>query len=132
VRLSFFRLLLYCLLALLLPGRPGAAQSGSCPQVEPYLSIAAVNGVATSGSLGQPDQATVPVGGCVALRFIVVRQSGTTSTASDVTNDPNTSFSTSPAQGSFSTRNSFCAAAGDCNQDITIYGVYHDPCTGTD
>jgi len=123
------------LFALAAAVRPGGAQTqtGPCPQIEPYLSIASIGGTATSGGLGHPDQASINVGTCVSLRLVVVRQSGSTITTQDVTNDPNTTFFTSPSRGTFSGTNGsvWCATAAECNLEFPIYGQYLDPCTHT-
>ena len=120
--------------ALVVTVRPGSAQAATCPQIEPYLSFAKINGVTTTGALGLPDQASISAGQCVTLRMVITTQSGSTITTQDVTTSPNTRFFTSPPHGTFSGPNGsiFCASTADCNLEFPIYGVYHDPCSGTD
>jgi hypothetical protein len=120
------------LLALGATAKPGSAQFG-CPQIEPYLSVATINGTPTSGSLGLPDQVRLNAGQCITLRMVITKQSGATITMQDVTTDPNTRFFTNPVHGTFSGTNgsTYCVSTADCNLEYPIYGVYHDPCSGT-
>jgi len=120
-------------LALVVTVPPGPAQGAGCPQIEPYLSFARINGVATTGALGHPDQASISVGQCVTLKMVITTQSGNTITTQDVTTSPNTHFFTDPPHGTFSGPNGsvYCVSAADCNLEFPIYGVYHDPCSGT-
>src|SRR5262249_12966711 len=119
---SSLALLLFCLI-----GRPGAAQQ--CPQFETLLTIAGVTG----GTQNSPDQATLSAGGCVTLRVIVTRPSGSTITSTDVTTSPNTKFFTDPARGTFSGPNGsvFRVSTAECNRQFPVYVRYTDPCTGT-
>lgn len=112
------------LLAIL--ARPGWAQ---CPQVEINVSIASVS----SGTLNASDQATLNVGGSVTLQLFITRRSGTTSTTTNETLNPNTTFFTSPSRGTFSGPNGsvFTATAADCNLQFPIYARFHDTCTGS-
>jgi len=109
------------LLALITAARPGLAQ---CPQLEPSFSITGV----TNGTQTSTDQAVLKVGGCVALRLLIVAQPGGTT---NVTFSPNTTFVLDPVRGKFTSKNVWCATAADCDKDLTIYGIYRDPCSGT-
>jgi len=108
-------------LTLIAAARPGLAQ---CPQLEPSFSITGV----TNGTQTATDQALVNVGGCVTLRLLIVAEPGG---PTDVTNSANTTFVLDPARGTFTSKNVWCATAADCGHDLTIYGIYRDPCSGT-
>src|SRR5262249_30332688 len=113
-RISF---ILLALLAVSTAGRPAFAQVRTCPQIEPYLTIVGVsNGVQNS-----VDQATLDIGGCVTLHFVVVLQPGG---AKDVTLDPNTHYFS--LYGHFTAKNVFCVSTADCNKQFPVYAVYHD------
>jgi len=109
------------LLALVTAARPGTAQ---CPQLEPSFTITGVTG--TGSVQTSADQATLGLTGCATLRFVIVSQPG--SIVTDVTSK--TTFVTDPTRGTV-TGNIFCVSAADCNHQFPVYGIYHDPCSGT-
>jgi len=53
--------------------------------------------------------------------------------ATNETNNPNTSFFTlgTPAPGTFTSKNVWCAGTAACGKDVTIYGTFYDTCTKT-
>jgi len=110
------------LVALATTAKPSSAQG--CPQIEPRFTIASV----TNGVQDSVDQAHVNVGGCVTLSLIIVPEPGT---PFDASLSANTTFTTNPTQGHFTSKNVWCALASDCNKQFPIYAIYHDPCTGT-
>jgi len=109
------------LLALATTAKPGTAQ---CPQNEPRFTIASV----TNGVLDSVDQAHVNVGGCVTLRLIIVPEPGT---PFDASLGANTTFTTNPTQGHFTSKNVWCADTTDCDKEFPIYAIWRDPCTNT-
>jgi len=111
------------LLALATTAKPGATQG--CPQNEPRFTIASGTGGAILTSM---DQATVPAGGCITLKLIIVPEPGT---PFDASLSPNTTFTTNPTQGHFASKNVWCADTTDCNKQFPIYAIWRDPCTNT-
>lgn len=113
------------LLALVAAARPGLAQMiVSCPQLEPSFTITGVSG--TGSTQTSADQATLGIGGCATLRFVIVSQPG--SVVTDVTSK--TTFVTDPTRGTIM-GNVFCVGPADCSHQFPVYGIYHDPCSNT-
>jgi hypothetical protein len=76
--------------------------------------------------VGAGGEATIHPGQCVTLAF-EVRPAGT-QTYVDVTNDPNTSYSSIPSHAFAG--NVFCAQPADVGKNFTLYATYRDPHTG--
>ncbi|PWT95063.1 MAG: hypothetical protein C5B55_01715, partial [Blastocatellia bacterium] len=79
---------------------------------------------------GFGSRVTLNAGQCITLN-IQVRFTGT-NTYVTVTNDPNSTFFTDPAEqhGVFTSKNVWCALPPDRGQGFPIFGSYTDTATG--